>query len=274
VSFVSLQQPPRRVANDICRHFQIQPQDHHQLTFYRANLDLVITPIATHDRREYILKQIQKSPTQPTIIYTTLQYGAESLASFLKSKGLSVRPYHAGLRSEARSEIQEAFMSGQVPIICATIAFGMGIDKSDIRAIYHYNLPKSLENYTQEIGRAGRDGQHAHCELLACQDDLRTLANFTYGDTPQPDSLRSILRILLEQPGEFDISTYEPFAISRHSPTRHQHLVNLPRIRRVSQSHFAFLLYLQDLVHPGSRAPFKRLRSKSSVFSSQTFRGR
>lgn len=198
-----------QVAKDICRHFQIQPQDHHQLTFYRANLDLVITPIATHDRREYILKQIQKFPTQPTIIYTTLQHGAESLASFLKSKGLSVRPYHAGLRSEARSEIQEAFMSGEVPIICATIAFGMGIDKSDIRAIYHYNLPKSLENYTQEIGRAGRDGKQAHCELLACEDDLRTLANFTYGDTPQPDALRAILRILLDQPGEFDISTYE-----------------------------------------------------------------
>ena len=198
-----------RVADDICKHFKIQSQDHHQLTFYRANLDLVVTPIATHDRRDYLLKQLKKSPIQPTIIYTTLQHGAESLASFLKSKGLPVRPYHAGLRSEARSEIQDAFMSGEVPIICATIAFGMGIDKSDIRAIYHYNLPKSLENYTQEIGRAGRDGQQAHCELLACQDDLRTLANFTYGDTPQPDALRSILRILLDQPGEFDISTYE-----------------------------------------------------------------
>ena len=198
-----------KVANDICRHFQIQPQDHHQLTFYRANLDLVVTPIATHDRREHLLKQIQKSPIQPTIIYTTLQHGAESLASFLKSKGLPVRPYHAGLRSKARSEIQEAFMSGEVPIICATIAFGMGIDKSNIRAIYHYNLPKSLENYTQEIGRAGRDGKQARCELLACEDDLRTLANFTYGDTPQPHALRSILRILLDQPGEFDISIYE-----------------------------------------------------------------
>ena len=198
-----------KVAKDICRHFQISPQDHYQLTFYRPNLNLVVTPIAEHARRAHLLEQIRKSPIQPTIIYTTLQHGAESLASFLKSKGLPVRPYHAGLRSEARSEIQDAFMSGEVPIICATIAFGMGIDKSDIRAIYLYNLPKSLENYTQEIGRAGRDGKQAHCELLACEDDLRTLANFTYGDTPQPDALRAILRILLDQPGEFDISTYE-----------------------------------------------------------------
>lgn len=198
-----------KVAGDICRHFSIQPQDHHQLTFYRPNLNLVVTPITDQDRRQHLLDRLRAAPIQPTIIYTTLQHGAESLASFLKRKGLPVRPYHAGLRPEARSEIQDAFMSGEVPIICATIAFGMGIDKSNIRAIYHYNLPKSLENYTQEIGRAGRDGEKAHCELFACEDDLRTLANFTYGDTPQPDALRAILRILLDQPGEFDISTYE-----------------------------------------------------------------
>ena len=197
------------VAQDICRYFQITSEDHHQLTFYRPNLDLSVTPLAGQHRQNHLLKRLQEAPSQATIIYTTLQYGAESLASFLKKNGLSARPYHAGLRPEARSEIQEAFMSGEVSIICATIAFGMGIDKSDIRAIYHYNLPKSLENYTQEIGRAGRDGERAHCELLACSDDLRTLANFTYGDTPQPDALRSILRILLDQPGEFDISTYE-----------------------------------------------------------------
>ncbi|MFT6179481.1 MAG: ATP-dependent DNA helicase RecQ [Akkermansiaceae bacterium] len=198
-----------QVAKDICRYFKIRKKDHHQLTFYRPNLDLVVTPLAGHERQKHLLKRLQSAPLHSTIIYTTLQYGAESLASFLKRNGLNARPYHAGLRPEARSEIQEAFMAGEVPIICATIAFGMGIDKSNIRSIYHYNLPKSLENYTQEIGRAGRDGARAHCELLACRDDLRTLANFTYGDTPQPDALRAILRILLDQPGEFDVSTFE-----------------------------------------------------------------
>ncbi|MEN8871245.1 MAG: RecQ family ATP-dependent DNA helicase, partial [Akkermansiaceae bacterium] len=198
-----------KVAQDICKYFSIQPQDHHQLTFYRSNLDLVVSPVTDQDRRKHLLDRLRKSPIQPTIIYTTLQHGAESLAAFLKRNDLHARPYHAGLRPEARSEIQDAFMSGEVPFICATIAFGMGIDKSDIRAIYHYNLPKSLENYTQEIGRAGRDGEQAHCELFACEDDLRTLANFTYGDTPQPDALRALLRILLDQPGQFDISTYE-----------------------------------------------------------------
>lgn len=206
------------VAQDICRHFQVATEDHHQLTFYRPNLNLVVTPIASDERNDHLLKKLTAGPQgskltagsiEPTIIYTTLQYGAESLASFLKKNGLPARPYHAGLRPEARSEIQDEFMAGETPIICATIAFGMGIDKSNIRAIYHYNLPKSLENYTQEIGRAGRDGEPAHCELLACKDDTRVLSNFTYGDTPQPDALRSILKILLDQPGEFDISTYQ-----------------------------------------------------------------
>lgn len=200
-----------QVADDICRYFGITNADRHQLTFYRPNLNLTVTPLAVNERREHLLKKLTAREVQPTIIYTTLQFGAESLAAFLKKNGLPVRPYHAGLRPELRSEIQDEFMSGQTPIICATIAFGMGIDKSNIRAIYHFNLPKSLENYTQEIGRAGRDGQPAHCELLACQDDTRTLANFTYGDTPQEDALRAILRILLDHSEgcEFDISTYE-----------------------------------------------------------------
>ncbi|MGC6427921.1 MAG: RecQ family ATP-dependent DNA helicase [Akkermansiaceae bacterium] len=200
-----------KVADDICRYFRIKAKNRHQLTYYRPNLNLIVTPLTGNARREHLLQKLTQREIEPTIIYTTLQFGAESLAAFLKKNGLPARPYHAGLRPEIRAEIQDEFMSGKTPVICATIAFGMGIDKADIRAIYHYNLPKSLENYTQEIGRAGRDGESAHCELLACQDDTRTLANFTFGDTPQKDALRALLRILLDHPegGEFDLSTYE-----------------------------------------------------------------
>jgi ATP-dependent DNA helicase RecQ len=85
----------------------------------------------------------------------------------------------------------------------------MGIDKADIRAVYHYNLPKTLENYSQETGRAGRDGKTSVCQMLACADDCIVLENFTFGDTPTPQAIRQLLDHLLLQGGEFDISMYD-----------------------------------------------------------------
>jgi ATP-dependent DNA helicase RecQ len=113
------------------------------------------------------------------------------------------------MKTEERTAVQEAFMAGDLQVVVATIAFGMGIDKADIRAIYHYNLPKTLENYMQEIGRAGRDGEDAHCEILACADDLTVLANFSYGDTPVPEALAALVEHLLGQGETFDVAHFE-----------------------------------------------------------------
>jgi hypothetical protein len=91
----------------------------------------------------------------------------------------------------------------------ATIAFGMGIDKSDIRYVYHYNLSKSVENYAQEIGRSGRDGKDAVCETLLCWDDLRTLENVIYGDTPTRTAIRSLLGDIFARGEEFAVSVFQ-----------------------------------------------------------------
>ncbi|WP_347331633.1 RecQ family ATP-dependent DNA helicase [Marinimicrobium locisalis] len=198
-----------KVAEQIRENFGIAPRDHIQTGFYRPNLQIGVTPCTADQRQARLLERLKSRPAEPSIVYVTLQKTALAVANFLSQQGFRARPYHAGLKDEERSATQDAFMSGETPIVVATIAFGMGIDKSDIRAIYHYNLPKSLENYMQEIGRAGRDGGDSQCQLLACRDDLTVLENFTYGDTPDPQALAELVHWLCDQPAHFDLSNYE-----------------------------------------------------------------
>ena len=149
---------------------------------------------------------MRRRPAGPTIVYVTLQRSAEQVAAHLAQHELPARPYHAGMDDDDRASTQDWFMHAEHAIVVATIAFGMGIDKANIRAIYHYNLPKSLENFTQEIGRAGRDGLPSTCEMLVCPDDLNALENFVYGDTPSISAVAGLLHEVFTAGAEFDVS--------------------------------------------------------------------
>lgn len=196
-----------KVSADICAAFAIQKNDSVQTGFYRPNLKLLFSP--ADQVAGTLVQQLTDNEGGPTIVYVTLQHTAEKVAGLLAEAGFQARAYHAGLKDELRRDVQDWFMGSDTAIVVATIAFGMGIDKANIRYVYHYNLPKSLENYAQEIGRAGRDGKPADCILLGNGQDLVTLENFVYGDTPDADMVRTCIDHILAQERFFSVSIYE-----------------------------------------------------------------
>ncbi|MHB9134593.1 MAG: RecQ family ATP-dependent DNA helicase [Armatimonadota bacterium] len=197
------------VVKDICAGFNI-PQEGAVVTgFYRHNLQMLTTPTSAEEREAALLDRLRSRPPGSTIVYVTLQKTAERIAALLGDAGFPARAYHAGMETDQRTAVQEWWKESDCNIVVATIAFGMGIDKANVRNIYHYNLPKGLESYSQEIGRAGRDDQPSIVEMFACPDDVPTLENFAYGDTPTERALRGLVDDVLTSGKEFDISLYE-----------------------------------------------------------------
>ena len=160
--------------------------------FDRPNLALRVIHVSTEKEKLETLKRVMTTPAGTGIVYAATRKSVEQITAKLKMAGLSVEPYHGGMGETERTRAQDSFMKGRVQAIVATNAFGMGIDKRDIRFVVHYHLPGSIEAYYQEVGRAGRDGLPADCLLLFNYADTRTQQFFIEGNHPPPELIRRV----------------------------------------------------------------------------------
>ena len=163
-----------KVKTDIKRNLHITDAREFKSSFNRPNLYYEVRPKTRNIEKE-IIKYIKQNAGKSGIIYCMSRKRVEELAAVLRANDISAAPYHAGMDASARSRTQDDFIMERIDVIVATIAFGMGIDKPDVRFVIHYDMPKSLEGYYQETGRAGRDGREGNCIGFFSTDDLRRL---------------------------------------------------------------------------------------------------
>ncbi|HDM8220952.1 TPA: RecQ family ATP-dependent DNA helicase [Vibrio campbellii] len=239
------------VIEDMQSKFDIASENVTVTGFYRSNLDISVVPCEEENKQTQLNDIIAAAPKLPSIVYVTQQQTAEQVASSLIRLGINAHAYHAGMKSDIREKIQQQFMDSQIDCIVATIAFGMGVDKSDIRRVIHFDLPKSIENYAQEIGRAGRDGQRSECILLGNTSGLTVLENFVYGDTPEPSSINYVLEQIRVNTPQWEVMALR---LSRDSNIRQLPLktllvyLELAKVIEAKYSYFAEyrFKFLQD----------------------------
>ena len=178
-----------RVRDDIVQHLKLRDPAVFIASFNRPNLTYRVEP--KDQPAKQLLAFLKERPGEAGIVYCASRRQAESCAESLAGHGITARPYHAGLDAEDRTRNQEAFLRDEVRVICATIAFGMGINKPNVRFVVHYDLPKNVEGYYQETGRAGRDGLPADCLLLYSAGDAAKQRHFIDEITDEAEKARA-----------------------------------------------------------------------------------
>lgn len=156
---------------------------------HRDNLVLSVRPVSGKEAKQRELLSFVQTARMPGIVYTSGRDTAENLAELLRDGGVKAEHYHGEMKPDQRARVSDAFMSGQTDVLCATKAFGMGIDKPDIRFVLHYQIPKSIEQYWQEAGRGGRDDQDCQCVQFYDCSDIKIQTGFIAKSYPQPSAV-------------------------------------------------------------------------------------
>jgi ATP-dependent DNA helicase RecQ len=205
----------KQVMDDICQQLGMKSPEIYRGSFYRPNLLLTFQKKgAGVNMRDTILKFIRQNKEQSGIIYCWSRRNVDGMVAFLRSKKISAAAYHAGMTNNERKHNQEEFIRGNVDVIVATIAFGMGINKPDVRFVIHCDMPRTIESYYQEIGRAGRDGMDSRCILFYSWADVMNYQRFI-NDNQDPEQAR-----LIQQ------KTVELFRLAESSVCRHRAVIS------------------------------------------------